>query len=115
MDKFPVWGGFSWIDSEDKVTCYTAYTGSIIGNVGLGSCVFDLLERRWVSKAAISVKGSVFNIDPCYESAKRFCHFALDWIKELKAGQITEKKGIPVISSRFELRYGKGQPRGQNG
>jgi hypothetical protein len=101
LDKFPVWGSFSWIDNEDKKTCHTAFTGSVIGNVGFGSCVYDRHERRWVSKAAICIKNCVFNIDPCYESAKQFCRFILDWIKSVKAGQINEKKGIPVVSAQF--------------
>jgi len=104
LDPFPVWGNFSWIDNEDKITCHTAFTGSVVGNVGFGTCVYDRYEKKWVSKTVICIKKCVFNIDPCYESAKKFCQFAYNRIKELKADQIKVRQGIPVISLQFEIR-----------
>jgi hypothetical protein len=102
LDNFPVWGSFSWIEDKDnQEICHTALTGTVIRNIGFNSCVYDLKEKKWVSKAVLAIKGRVFNIDPCYESAKQFCEFAMDWIKKVKAGQINEKKGIPVISAQL--------------
>lgn len=101
LDNFPVWGSFSWIDKDNQEICHTALTGTVIGNIGVNSCAYDLHERKWVSKAVLAIKGRVFNIDPCYESAKQFCGFVLDWIKKVKTGQINEKKGIPVISAQL--------------
>jgi hypothetical protein len=82
IGPFPVWGSFSWVDSEGM--CHTACQGTLLPNTSFSSCVFDREEGRWVSKVALSIHSVSFNIDPICESTVRFCRYAQEWIRQAK-------------------------------
>jgi len=101
LDEFPVWGSFSWVDPSDQSTCCTVLTGTRVGKVSVQSCVYDRLERRWVSRTTLCLGRASLNIDPVVEETKAFCHFIQRWILGQKSGQIQIQYRLPIIRTKI--------------
>src|SRR3990172_5329495 len=104
LNPFPVWGSLSWIDPDDESNSHSVIFGSKIEGTRYSGCVYDLLERKWVSKVSLSIKNYSFNFDPLYNASMKFKNFILPWIKSNYKHGIDIKDKLPIISTRFELK-----------
>lgn len=99
----PVWGSFSWIDPLDELTCHTAILGRTSGKVEHYSCVYDRFENKWVSRTAINIKGTTFNIDPVVDEVDRIKVFVLNWLTKQSSDSLSLKVEYPVVTTRAEF------------
>jgi hypothetical protein len=86
VDRFPVWGSVSWVSATDESTTFTAVTGTVPAGTEISGAVYDRLERRWVSRVSLSIRGIVFNVDPIVEATVSLCDHALATIAALQPG-----------------------------
>ncbi|MBL8100057.1 MAG: hypothetical protein JNK81_12795 [Anaerolineales bacterium] len=98
---FPVWGSLSWVDPNDSSNCFIAVFGAINKGINYSSCVYDNLEKRWVSKVTLGVENLSLNFDPLYESAIKFKDFIIPWLIENSSVNLKIKKEIPIFSVKF--------------
>jgi hypothetical protein len=108
VNPFPVWGSLSWVDSEDKSSSHTVFIGAQLKGTGVTSCVYDTLERRWVSLVCLGIAGSSFNFDPIYTVCARFRDFVIPWVlSSYKPGiHVTDKPRIMTVQFRLGKKGG---------
>ncbi len=102
-EPFPVWGSLSWIDPKDNSKGYLVILGARIDKTNYTACVYDVVEKKWVSKVCLGMKNWSFNFDPIYDACIRFQNFIIPWIfTTFQPGiQITEK--LPIVSFQFTI------------
>jgi hypothetical protein len=102
-NTFPVWGSLSWVDPSDPWLTHTALAGAQIGQTEYAGCIFDTVERRWVSKVSLSVGGSSFNFDLIFSECMKFQAFVIPWLLAKYSPGITLREDLPLISTRVQL------------
>jgi hypothetical protein len=102
-NTFPVWGSLSWVDLGDPLLTHTVLAGAQVGDTQYVSCVFDTVERQWVSKVSLSVAGHSFNFDPIFSANMRFRDFVVPWLLSTYAPGIHPQEELPVISARLQF------------
>lgn len=100
LDPYPVWGTLSWVDPSDNSISYAAVIGTQIPNMRICGCVYDTLEKKWVSKVSLSVQSVSFNFDPIYEAIVKFREFIIPWIMSNYKPGINVTPKIPIISMK---------------
>lgn len=86
VDRFPVWGSISWVSADDQAVVFTAVTGAVPAGTEISGGVYDTVERKWVSRVSLSIRGVVFNVDPIVEATMTFCDHALGAITAIQPG-----------------------------
>jgi hypothetical protein len=76
-NTFPVWGSLSWIDIENENKCHTAILGARFEGTQITGCVYDRINREWVSKVCLGINHKSFNFDPIYKACLRFHDFII--------------------------------------
>lgn len=104
IDPYPVWGTLSWIDPNDNSVSYTAIIGSQVPNMQIYGCVYDTLEKKWVSKVSLSVKEKAFHFDPIYQIIAKFKDFIIPWIISNYKPGIKVMQKIPIISAKVVIK-----------
>ncbi|WP_297012657.1 hypothetical protein [Thalassospira sp.] len=99
----PVWGSLSWVDEENDQLCYTAMIGTMYEGTNHYSCVYDRYNNRWVSRVALTVKGTTFNFDPAAEAVAEFRKFILNWIIHKSSIKIEPRVEFPIVSCLVDL------------
>lgn len=102
-NTFPVWGSLSWVDPNDPLLTHTALAGAQVGETSFVGCVFDTVERRWVSKVALSVHDRSFNFDPIFVACVQFRDFVVPWILAKYSPGIQIREEVPVMSARVQF------------
>ncbi len=102
-NTFPVWGSLSWVDPNDSLLTHTALAGAQVGETHFVGCVFDTVERKWVSNVALSVNDLSFNFDPIFMACTRFKDFVVPWILAKYAPGIQLREELPVMSARIQF------------
>lgn len=82
--RFPVWGSVSWVSAADESTTFTAVTGAVPAGTEINGAVYDRLERRWVSRVSLSIRGMTFNVDLVVDATVSLCDHALATISALQ-------------------------------
>jgi hypothetical protein len=99
VDRFPVWGSVSWVSAEDEGVMFTAVTGAVAAETEISGGVYDRVERRWVSRVSLSIRGVVFNVDPIVEATLTFCDHALAAIAAMQPG-------LPPLDNAVSFAFG---------
>jgi len=107
-NRFPVWGSLSWVDPNDPLLTHTALAGAQVGETQYVGLVFDTVEKRWVSKVALSVEGRSFNFDPVAAECSAFRDFIVPWLMEKYAPGINRRDDLPLFSTRIQFVGGAG-------
>lgn len=107
-NTFPAWGSLSWVDPNDSLLTHTALAGAQVGETRFVGCVFDTVERKWVSKVALSVNDLSFNFDPIFTACTRFRDFVVPWILAKYSPGIELREALPVMSARVQFVKGSG-------
>jgi hypothetical protein len=102
-NTFPVWGSLSWVDPQDPSLTHTALAGARIGETHYEGCIFDTVERRWVSTVTLSVSGRSFNFDPIFTACMRFRDFVIPWVRDTYAPGIQFLQELPIVSTKFQI------------
>jgi hypothetical protein len=103
-NTYPVWGSLSWVDPIDYSKCHVALWGTLVGNAGFSSCVFDRLERKWVSRVSLSVGNKSFHFDSIYRSVCRFENFILPHSIDKMGAEMRHTDRLPIVSVQFRLQ-----------
>lgn len=101
---YPVWGSLSWVDPHNDVNSFIAIIGVRNKGVNYSGCVYDRLEKKWVSKVTLGVENISINFDPLYVEVNKFRDFIIPWIQDNLNLTVELKKTIPVFSVRFTSR-----------
>jgi len=102
-NTFPVWGSLAWVDPDDQWLSHTALAGAQVGETRFDGCVFDTVERRWVSRVALSVEGKSFNFDPIFASCIEFRDFVIPWVMSTYSPGVRFQEELPVMSTRIQF------------
>jgi hypothetical protein len=102
-NTFPVWGSLSWVDPEDPMLTHTVLAGARVGETQYTGCVFDTVERQWVSKVSLSIIGHSFNFDPIFAACMRFRDFVVPWLLATYSPGFKFEEEVPVISARIQF------------
>jgi len=103
-DPRPVWGSLSWVDPNNLGMSHTVMFGAQIPNTQYTGAVFDMVERRWVSKVCLGVGDASFNFDPLFEEAVIFEKFIIPWMlaRNPEGPRVTEE--LPTFTTCFLSR-----------
>lgn len=102
-NTFPVWGSLSWVDPTDPSLTHTALAGAQVGETQYAGCIFDTVERKWVSNVALSVEGRSFNFDLIFRVCMRFRDFVIPWLLDTYAPGIQLQEVLPVMSTKVQF------------
>jgi hypothetical protein len=102
-NTFPVWGSLSWVDPIDPQLTHTALAGAQVGEIQYAGCVYDTLERRWVSKVTLSIESKSFNFDPIFGACNRFKNFVTPWLLSTYTPGINLLETLPIFSTRIQF------------
>ncbi len=100
-NPFPVWGSLSWEDPEDPACSYVVFIGARIGQTSYTGSVFDLVERKWVSRVSLGIAGKTFNFDPAYNACTQFRDFIMPWALSAYEPGIRVTTELPIITLRI--------------
>jgi hypothetical protein len=98
VNPFPVWGSLAWVDPTNPARSYLVVIGARINGTSYTGCVFDMVERKWVSKVCLGVSGKSFNFDPIYEACLRFRDFVVPWALSTYKPDIQMTAELPIIT-----------------
>lgn len=103
INPFPVWGSLAWVDPTDSTCTNTVFIGAQLEGTGVSSCVFDTVERRWVSNVCLSVAGKSLNIDPIYKACITFRKFVIPWALSAYKPGVKISESPPILSAHIVL------------
>ena len=98
INPFPVWGSLSWVDPKDISKTYLVIFGAQIDGTSYSGCVYDTVERKWVSKVCLGVMDKSFNFDPIFEACTRFQVYIVSWALSTYKPEIRMKTELPIIT-----------------
>ncbi|MCH8863108.1 MAG: hypothetical protein IID51_11425 [Proteobacteria bacterium] len=101
---FPVWGSLSWVDDKNEAESHIALFGAQIEGTGYSGCVYDRLEKKWVSKVCLGVGHRSFNFDKVYDSVLRFKEFVLPFVIEGASEEIKLHNKLPIMTMEYKMR-----------
>jgi len=104
VNPFPVWGSLSWIDPSNELRAHIVVIGARVAKTSYTGPIFDLKEKRWVSKVCLGVAGKSLNFDPVYEAAMVFRDFVIPWTMSAYAPGIRTTTELPIMT--IEARLG---------
>lgn len=105
-NSFPAWGNLAWVDANDPLLAHSAMSGAEVGQTTFGGCIFDRLERRWVSKVTLCAGDVSFNFDPIAEACLKFKEFVLPWMLKAYSPGVHLRSKLPIISMRVVVAIG---------
>lgn len=85
-----------------------ALAGAQIGETQYAGLILDTVEKKWVSRVALSVGGLSFNFDLIAAECMEFRNFILPWLVQKYAPGINIKDELPIISTRIQFGAVKG-------
>lgn len=100
-NPFPVWGSLSWVDGVNHQRCHIAMLGAQIQGTHNAGCVYDTLEKQWVSKVCLGLNEQSFNFDTIFLATLRFENFILPFLTEGTSDEIRFHDKLPIISVDF--------------
>ena len=104
-NPFPVWGSLSWVDATNPQRTHIAILGAQIQGTQYTGCVYDGVERQWVSKVCLGVGGKSFNFDTIFRSALRFENFILPFLTEGASDEVQFHEKLPIVSTDFIVQH----------
>jgi hypothetical protein len=104
--SFPVWGSLAWVDPENPNRSHTVLLGARLSGTQYTGCVYDTVERRWVSRVCLGVDGKSFNFDPVLAAARRFETFVLPFLVKGAEAEIQLHDNLPIISAELKIQDG---------
>lgn len=106
LHPFPVWGSLAWIDAHDPTISYLILAGASVGETSYSGCVFDTLNRCWVSKVCLGIEGLSFNFDPIFEACRKFHEFIIPWILSRYEPEIKQVSQPSILTMQIVI-HGK--------
>jgi hypothetical protein len=100
-NPFPVWGSLSWSDLDDTNCSYVVFIGARTGRTSYTGSVYDLKERKWVSRVSLGIEGKTFNFDPVYDACTKFRDFIMPWALAAYEPGIRVTTELPIITLRI--------------
>ena len=97
-NSFPVWGSLSWVDNTNPQRAHIAILGAQIPGTRYTGCVYDTVEKQWVSKVCLGVNDQSFNFDTIFLSALRFESFILPFLTEGASDEVQFHEKLPIVS-----------------
>lgn len=107
INNFPAWGTLSWVDGKDNSISYLIAIGAQIDGTSYSGCVYDNLNKEWVSKVCLAVQDKSFNFDPIYEECMKFKQFILPWIHSTYEPGIKVTEKSPIITMKVQFNVEK--------
>ena len=101
QDTFPVWGALAWVDPLDPQLSHIALAGAQIGETHYHGCVFDAVNKQYVSTVCLTVGGLAFHFDRVFAACIRFRDFIVPWVQSTYAPGIHLTEELPVVTVRF--------------
>jgi hypothetical protein len=98
INPFPVWGSLSWVDPKDISSTYLVMIGAQISGTSYSGCVYDTVERKWVSKVCLGIRGWSFNFDPIFKACDLFHDYIISWALSTYKPGIRITTELPIIT-----------------
>lgn len=98
VNPFPVWGSLAWVDPDNPSCSYMVVIGAQISGTSHTGCVFDTVEKKWVSRVCLGVAGRSFNFDPIYEACLRFRDFVVPWALSTYKPGVQMTTELPIVT-----------------
>ena len=103
-NSFPVWGSLSWVDPDIPTRTHIAILGAQIHGTQYTGCVYDTIEKKWVSKVCLGVDDRSFNFDTVSIATLRFENFILAHLTEGARNEVKYHDKLPIISVDIVIR-----------
>ena len=97
-NPFPIWGSLSWVDADDPLKTHIAILGAQIKGTQYTGCVYDQVEKRWVSKVCLGLNNKAFNFDVLYGTAIRFENFVVPFLTESASEEVRFHDKLPIVT-----------------
>lgn len=97
-NTFPVWGSLSWVEEGNPNRSHIAILGAQIDGTTYTGCVYDTVEKKWVSKVCLGVDQRSFNFDPIYKACMRFKDFVLPYLVDDASDNVKFHDKLPIIT-----------------
>lgn len=101
-NAFPVWGSLSWVDKFNDERYYTAILGTQIEGTTNPGCVYDTVNKMWVSKVCLSTDRHSFNFDPIYEATLRFKKFVVPFLMKDVSESVRVYNELLIVTTDFK-------------
>ncbi len=105
-NSFPVWGSLSWVDNTNQQRAHTAILGAQIQDTHYTSCVYNTVEKQWVSKVCLGISNRSFNFDTVFLSALRFESLILPFLTEGASDEVKFHEKLQIVSIDFIVQPG---------
>ena len=97
-NTFPVWGSLSWVDPVIPTRSNIAILGAQIQGTNFTGCVYDTVERQWVSKVCFGIDNHSFNFDTVFLAAQRFEAFIVPTLIKDASAEVQFHDKLPIVS-----------------
>ncbi len=78
--------------------------GAVVRGTRYDGCVFDTVERKWVSNVCLSVHGKSFTFDPVYMACLRFREFVIPWALSAYKPSIKPTTKLPILTFQVSVQ-----------
>ncbi|MFI5364203.1 MAG: hypothetical protein ACHQ4J_01140 [Candidatus Binatia bacterium] len=102
-NPFPVWGTLAWVDPANELRSHAVMIGARLPGTSYTGCVFDRLNRKWVSKVSLGVANKSLNFDVLYDAALKFREHIMPWALAAYQPGIQVTAELPIITMEFKL------------
>jgi hypothetical protein len=109
-NPFPVWGSLAWVDPTNPARAHLVLIGARVPGTGYTGCVFDTLNKRWVSRVALGVANKSLNFDTVYDATMVFQAYIVPWAIAAYEPGIRATTHLPIMTMEFTPGLTQGGP-----
>ena len=99
LESNPLWGVLSWTPTNDNMTCFSIFSGNLVGGVTGHSLTFDVHNCKFVSKLKLLVNGIETDLVSVSEQLIKLKICISEWLTELEQPKIEQMKGKTIVLS----------------
>ena len=78
----PLWGSLSWTPTNDKSTCFTIFSGNLVGGVSGNTLTLDTHNLQFTAEAKLLADGVEIDLDSISEQLKKVKTCISEWIDQ---------------------------------
>jgi hypothetical protein len=98
----PIWGSVSWTPTNDKTTCFTIFSGNLVGGVSANTLTLDTHNSQFTAETKLLADGIEIDLNSISEQMKKVKTCISEWIDQQPYFKRGNGKGKTLV---FSFRY----------
>ena len=95
----PLWGSLSWTPTSDNKTCFTIFSGHLVGGVSANTITLDTHNSQFTSETKLLADGIEVDLHSISEQLKKVKNCVSDWIDQQPHFKRSKVKGKSLVLS----------------